>query len=94
MTNLTEIKNAELNYDLEAGFVWAEVDGNNVFQACLNARVDGKGFKKEISYSDNGFNDGVCGDYNQSVWGSDWDLISSAKNEFIKLASKNGFRIV
>ena len=82
----TLILNAELELDLEYGFAWAVHEETNLFQVCLVARKDGKGFKKEIDGRDCGWNDGLCGDHNQTDDPANLQA-------FLKLARAHGVRV-
>lgn len=86
-----EIKNCSVEVDLESGFVWAVNDKEqNLFQACLMQRIDGKGFKKQIDSSDCGHDDGICGDYN-----SDYnDDLDESLKELLKLCRKSGVKVI
>lgn len=103
ITNVLEkLRNSNIEYDLTAGFVWAEFkdeDGKyeNIFQLCLNARVNISNeitaqreimTKKEINRRDNGSGWGMCGDHNP------YDPDGIIENEFLKLARKAGFKII
>jgi hypothetical protein len=91
LTNPLAIKDAVLAFDLEHGFAWAELNGDNIFQVCLNARKDGNGFKQEIDKSDCGHDFGLCRDHNTDVWGC--ETLDDALIEFIRLARASGFKI-
>ena len=80
----------KLIIDLESGFIYAyDTDSTkNLFQCCLKERKDGRGYKKEISVIDSGWNDGICGDYNNSI-----DATEETFFEFISIARKNGIVI-
>ena len=81
----------EISLDLKLGFAWAH-DGDeskNFFQVCIQQRKDLNGFKKEISSSDCGWDDGLCGDYNDSIGATKEDL-----RAFLKLAKKSGIKVI
>jgi hypothetical protein len=86
----SDIKNIE--FDLKEGFAWAESDllNSNLFQVCLERRIDEKGFKKEIKYNDDGYNEGLCADHNESLGYSD---LVACHRVFIKACRKAGFII-
>ena len=82
-------KNATtLVIDLENGFAYASDDSEleNYFQACLIARKDGNGYTKQISRDDCGWNDGICGDYNDSIGACNHEHF----DEFLTLARRFG----
>ncbi len=91
VTSLQAIKGAAIDFDLDHGFAWAELDGENIFQVCLNERKDGNGYKKEIDKADCGHDFGLCRDHNVGVWGC--ERLDDALVEFIKLARASGFKI-
>lgn len=74
---------ATLELDIEAGFAWAEKDGENLFQVCVDE--DG-----EINSKDSGFELGLCGDYNTSKHGGDYDNLKLIHDQFIKFAEESG----
>jgi hypothetical protein len=83
---------ASIDFDLEDGFVWANNSqaNTNLFQACLQPRVDGKGYKKEIAYDDSGYLDGGCSAVNESLGYTD---LQASYDVFIQSCRKAGFKI-
>jgi hypothetical protein len=81
-----------INTDLENGFVFATdfFDKENYFQACLELKKDGNGYKKEINSGDSGWDDGLCGDYNKSIGVATEEHYA----EFLKLARKCGIKVL
>ena len=78
--------------DLEDGFIFAThgMESENHFQACLMVRKDGKGYKKQIDKNDCGWDDGICGDYNESIGANTENHL----NEFLNLAKKSGVLVI
>jgi len=81
-----------INIDLYNGFAFAtdEAENENYFQVCLSVRKDGQDYKKEIAYDDCGWNDGLCGDHNESVN----SCTENHLKEFLTLARKCGVRVI
>ncbi len=84
--------NCQLYLDLDFGFAYAgKTEAENLFQVCLMLRKDGKGYKKTIKKSDSGYNDGICGDYNENLYSSN---IENVYKQFIIFARKKGVNIL
>lgn len=76
-------RGATIEIDVEAGFAWAEKDGQNLFQVCVDE--DG-----QINRKESGFSWGVCGDFNTSRYGRDFDTLKLIHDEFIRFAENSG----
>lgn len=55
-------------YSLESGFAHIVTDSDLSVQCCLEQRLDGKGYKKQIDSADCGETDGICGDVNEKAF--------------------------
>lgn len=72
--NTQKIKIAEeSHYDItdvntEDGFAYVITSDDLTIQCCLKQRKDEKGYKKEISKSDCGATDGLCGEANEKAF--------------------------
>ena len=76
MNAINIFENATLVIDAEAGFAWAENEkGENLFQVCCNE-------SGEINFEDCGWNWGMCGDYNFSMHGGDYDDLKAVFDQF------------
>lgn len=84
---MENLKTQYFDYDLECGFAFFSSDvAEKRFQVCLVQRRDKNGYKKQIRYSDCGYNAGICYDVNKN------SVVSL--DEFIKVARKNGIKII
>ena len=85
-------KDCTLFVDTESGFAYAgKTDTENLFQVCLMERKDGKGYRKAIKRDNSGYNDGVCGDYNENQYPVGLDNVYS---KFTTFARSMGMKIL
>ena len=100
MSNLDK-RASTIETNLENGFVYAtdEKGINNYFQCCLEERTfktESKRYVLAIDSDNSGSSEGLSGEHNSSVGAVVYDNEKDKETftDFLKLARKNGIRII
>lgn len=87
---------SKINYDLDSGFIHmssASASEDNIFQACLMPRKNGRGgYKKALDSVDMGWDWGICGDANFAD--KTREECESIIPSFLAAARKAGIRVI